>query len=142
MHGGLFHSGLPSFNSALNPVAMNVKKDFAKSFMRNDILIPCAVLLALAILAFIGMYFLSKHKKAEYIGDISDSWFSYKLLIPIYSVILARLLGDAGSIIVNLFLLIATFVGYVIYRRSLKLHKSDIIIMIAIAVISMLDIRA
>ena len=120
---------------------MYVKNDFAKSFMTSDVFLPCMHLLALAILAFIGMYFLSKHKKAEYLGDISDSWFSYKLLIPIYGVILARLLGDAGSIIVNLFLLIATFVGYVIYRRSLKLHKSDIIMMIVIAVISMLDVR-
>ena len=117
-----------------------VKRDFAKNFMRNDVLIPCAILLALAILAFVGMYLLSRKKKAEKIGDISDSWFSYKLLIPLYGIILAYLLG-AESIIVNIFLLVAAFGGYVIYRRGFKLHKSDIIMMIVIAVISMIEIR-
>ena len=119
---------------------MHVKKDFVKNFMTANVLIPCAILLALSIFAFVGMYLLSRRKKAEKIGDISDSWFSYKLLIPLYGIILAYLLGYE-SIIVNIFLLVAVFVGYVIYRRGFKLHKSDVIMMIIVAILSMIEIR-
>jgi hypothetical protein len=119
------------------------KNVFEISFMKYETLIPCAILLTFSILCFVGMCVLSKSKRNERIGEISDSWFSYKLLIPFWGIVLATMINvnNADRYIYTALLLSLMSVGYVIYRRGFKLHRSDIIMIAITAVISMIDIR-
>jgi hypothetical protein len=117
------------------------KNVFEISFMKYETLIPCAILLTFSILCFVGMCVLSKSKRNERIGEISDSWFSYKLLIPVCGILLSTLVTRADKYVSTAFLVIAMLIGYFIYRRSLKLHKSDIIMTVIVAILSMIEIR-
>lgn len=81
---------------------------------------------ALGIASAVG-YFLTFIKKgAEKIGEISDSWFGYRVLIPAYGYSLL-LMFDLDMIMTALvFALMVS--GYLIYRRGFKLKASDIVI--------------
>lgn len=78
--------------------------------------IACAVLLIV----------LSKKEKAEKALDISDSYFAYKVIIPLYTFLLALATPELFMLV---FAIIAGYIGYVIYRRSFKIKKIDIIIL-------------
>ena len=67
---------------------------------------------------------------AHVAGEISSSWFAYKTLIPIYGYSLLLSLGTGLPIEYLLVLVVLMIIGYVIYRRSFKLKKSDIIMLV------------
>ena len=79
----------------------------------------------IGVAAAIGYFVTFVRKGAEKIGDISDSWFGYKTMIPLYAYSAFFLLGIQGIIGILIFML--TLVGYFIYRRSFRLKKSDLI---------------
>ncbi len=70
-----------------------------------------------------GYFFTFSRKPAEKNGDISNSWFGYRTMIPIYGFFLA--VNPFGWILVTILML----AGYCIYRRSFKLKKSDLIVL-------------
>lgn len=82
---------------------------------------------ALGIAAAIGYLITFVKKGAQCAGEISDSWFGYRMLIPVYGYSLLMMYNDFD--IMTLLIVILMILGYVIYRRSFKLKKSDIIVM-------------
>ncbi len=62
--------------------------------------------------------------KVESAGEISNSAFGYKLLIPIYGYCCLVAIGDGLSF--NIMFWAMMIVGYAIYRRGMKFKKSDI----------------
>ncbi len=77
-------------------------------------------------LAAAAGYFLRFAKKgAETAGEISDSPFGYKLLIPLYGYSLLLSISTVDILTIIVFALMLT--GYFIYRRGFKLKKSDIV---------------
>ncbi len=81
------------------------------------------------------MYFIRfKSYRAERAGGLSDSPFAYKALIPVYSLSLAFAFSNDGffggsggiSLIVATIVGILTAVGYMVYRRSVRLRIPDI----------------
>ncbi len=81
----------------------------------------------IGLAAAFGYFFAFVRKGAEKAGEISSSWFGYKLLIPTYAY--ALLLFYADLDIMTILVLAAMVVGYVIYRRGFKLKASDLICM-------------
>ena len=79
----------------------------------------------IGVASAIGYFVTFVRKGAEKIGDISDSWFGYKTMIPLYAYLGFFLLGIQEIISILIFML--TLVGYFIYRRSFRLKKSDLI---------------
>jgi hypothetical protein len=77
-------------------------------------------------------------RSAEKAGEISESPFGYKFLIPFYGFCL--FLSGVG-ILYSVFIFALMFIGYVIYRRGVKLRKSDIG-MLALSVAIMILITA
>ena len=68
------------------------------------------------------IFFLSFGKRrTEKTEEVSDSWFGFKMLIPLYAIFL--LVGSGGVLIVGV--LILAFLGYLIYRRGFHLKLSD-----------------
>lgn len=86
----------------------------------------------IGVASAIGYFRTFMSKRAEKIGDISNSWFGYKTLIPIYAYSLFFLLGEEGSFLIFIFIMM--FAGYFIYRRSFRLKASDLL-MIALSFI-------
>ena len=66
-------------------------------------------------------------RRMEKAEEVSDSWFGFKILIPLYGVII--IIGGTGAGIIGL--LIVSFVGYLIYRRGFHLKLSDWICLVA-----------
>ena len=84
---------------------------------------------AVGIAAAIGYVFRFAKKGAEKAGEISTSWLGYRILIPIYGYCLILLTAsDSGPSTMSLLAFVLMIIGYVIYRRSFRLKKSDIIV--------------
>ncbi len=83
--------------------------------------------IGLGVAAAVGYFLRFAKKGAHMAGELSGSPFGYKMLIPVYGylLILASRTADAMMIVVILALML---IGYIIYRRSFRIKKGDIII--------------
>ena len=96
--------------------------------------IACVLAAIEGCAAYFGLFYTARSHRAESAGQISDSPFGYKVLLPWYlffGIATASVEGGialtAAPIAEYLFLLILAFVGYFVYRRSFRLKLSDII---------------
>lgn len=80
----------------------------------------------MGVAAIFGYVFCFTKQKAEKVGDVSDSPFGYKVLIPLFAIPMFLIVED---IILGAFVIIATTIGYIIYRRGFKFKFSDILMM-------------
>lgn len=78
----------------------------------------------IGVAAAVGYFITFVRKGAQSAGETSDSWFGYKLLIPLYGYMLLMMNGDLN--ILTFIIAALMVVGYVIYRRGFKLKKGDI----------------
>ncbi len=90
----------------------------------------------LGVGAAIGYVITFVKKGAQKIGEVSDSWFGYRTLIPIFGYSLLFMNGIISSIY-TIVLFSMMLIGYVIYRRSFRLKIVDII-MIALGVVPLI----
>ncbi len=73
-----------------------------------------------------AIYFRSFVKKrTEEIGDISDTVFGYKVIIPVCLFCMTQAFDEKA--ICALFGILMAIIGYMLYRRSFKIRRSDII---------------
>lgn len=84
--------------------------------------------------AYFGLFYTARSHRAESAGQISNSPFGYKVLLPWYlffGIATASVEGGialtAAPIAEYLFMLILAFVGYFVYRRSFRLKLCDLI---------------
>ncbi len=86
------------------------------------------VVTVLAILFCAGTLFFFSRKRTESAGEISSTPVSYKVLIPVCTAMLLywSLKGNGG--IISLFALIFSTVGYIIYRRGVRLKVPDLVV--------------
>jgi hypothetical protein len=100
------------------------KDAYAARYMREMYMFFVWVALGLAAAAG---YFLTFIKKgAEKTGEISDSWFGYRVLIPMYCYSLLMMFDMEMIMTVLVFALMIG--GYILYRRGFKFKLSDIIV--------------
>lgn len=98
--------------------------DFFSQYETIVIIVFC---LAIGIAATLG-FFLTYHKKrVETLGEITTSWFSYRTMIPLFGYSLFAIVRI--SFFWCILLLTAMIVGYVIYRRTYRLKRSDLIVL-------------
>ena len=93
--------------------------------------ITCIVWAVLGLLALLGYFLTFIKKKTETIGGISDSFFGYRVMLPIYGLSYGYIgfLGLGGQSLA----LISTVIGYVIYRRGFRFKPSDYVVMVLTA---------
>lgn len=65
--------------------------------------------------------------RAEQAGAISNSWFGYRVLIPLFAFCLLST-DFMGSPTMSLLVFVAVAIGYFSYRRSFKLKTSDLVV--------------
>jgi hypothetical protein len=91
----------------------------------NNTLFSVYFFIVEGIVSFTLLILLSKKEKAENSMDISSSWFSYKVVLPIYIMFFTSFF-IFNLISVFWIILVAYFV-YVLYRRTFKIKWYDII---------------
>ncbi len=69
------------------------------------------------------------NRRMEKTEEISDSYFGFRTLIPIYAISAMILTESSNYIILWVILELLTFIGYTIYRRGFHYKKSDVITM-------------
>ncbi len=81
---------------------------------------------ALAGIAAAAGYFHNMVRKgAENAEEITDSWFGYKVLIPVYGFCFIKMNGDLN--ILTIVIIASMIIGYMVYRKSFKLKIWDYI---------------
>ncbi len=81
----------------------------------------------LGIASIFGFILTFKNQNVEKIGDISTSAFGYKTLIPILGYSMMISVDTSLDFVFQLLLIITMYVGYIVFRRNIKLKKADYI---------------
>jgi hypothetical protein len=109
---------------------------FDNMFMNNQMKFEPIMIVSVVLFTVIGIasgfltLYLLKYDKAEDSMQKSNSWFSYKTLIPVYLGFLTAytILDDLEIFVVMPIILVCSYIGYVIYNRSFKISKKDLIV--------------
>lgn len=105
--------------------------DFRIDFSTNTIILRL-VMSAIGIASGFGFFWLFVRRRPEKAGDVSNSIFGYNILLPIYGALVAL----SGNVLA----LVALAVGYVIFRRGLRLKPTDIVVLLAVALLIFLPL--
>ena len=81
-------------------------------------------------------YFSFKRKRVEELSDISDTFFGYRVILPISVFSMTQAFDD--DLLSYIFAILLGVVGYMIYRRSFKIKRKDIITVGAIVAATLL----
>ena len=85
-----------------------------------------------------GLYFTFGKRRMEKTEEISDSYFGFRTLIPIYAVTGMIVFEVSDSVISWVIIELFALLGYTIYRRGFHYKKSDIAILCALAIFLLL----
>ncbi|MBQ4509633.1 MAG: hypothetical protein II984_02820 [Clostridia bacterium] len=119
-------------NESLNVLTYNFEDLVENSWVNFTVSdnLGFLVTLLFGALATFGYFYAFTRKKADNVESHSSSIFGYKTIIPIYGYCLLMFsysLDDPFTILT----FIAMFCGYMIYRRTFRIKKKDIIFIIA-----------
>ena len=82
-----------------------------------------------------AVYFFSfKKKRTEELGDLSNTVFGYKVILPVAVFSMTQAFDE--SFLSFIFAILLGVVGYMIYRRSFKIKKYDLITIAAITAVT------
>ena len=99
----------------------------AEFYQEKSTIIMTVLFLLLGIAAVLGFFLYHPKKPIETVGEITTSFFSYRTMIPLYAFSVITIIGiDAIGICLLLACMVA---GYIIYRRTYRLKRSDLIMM-------------
>lgn len=85
--------------------------------------------LILGVIGYLGLYFSFKYDKAERAEQITDSYFGYRIMIPLYYILIFFSIIKNTTFILLVILIIAYLVGEVIHYRKFKFPKKVYITM-------------
>lgn len=106
-------------------------------FKLSDI-ISVIVMAIVGLVSFVLFILLNKKDKAENCMQITNSWFSYRFMIPAYISMIIMIVGDNITYETLIYILIGGFTAYLLYRRNLKFKKTDYITFIVCIVVALL----
>lgn len=97
----------------------------------SEVSISCIFWGIIGVISALALYFAFKKQRVEKVEDISASPIGYKFLIPYYVISVILWLYDPLVVVIGV---IVMLVAYIIYRRTFKIKKWDII-MIGITIV-------
>ena len=95
------------------------------------------------VVSVLGFFFTFGKRRMEKTGEISNSFFGFRTLIPIYAVstMLYWSIAENVSFAITWAVIeVLVLIAYAIYRRGFHYKKSDIIILCALAIFLILGI--
>lgn len=81
----------------------------------------CIFPTVLGVLGYILQFALLPMEKAENAGQISESWFGYKVLIPVYVVCSFQMFARGFNLMTTVIIAMLAFGGAVAYKRTVRL---------------------
>ena len=78
------------------------------------------------IASLFGFFHFSYKKRVEKTGEISESFFGYRVQLPL--ILLSLLLITCGTLTLVFLSMISVFIGYLIYRRGFHFKREDAIV--------------
>ncbi len=111
----LTFGGLMEFGNKMNDLIVRSE---------NVMLSPLTfvVMPVLGALGYALLFALLSYEKGENAEQVSDSWFGYKILIPVYTAFLLALNLSAFDLITVCGIAVAAIVATVVYQRKFKFH--------------------
>ena len=103
---------------------------FAYFWERPECFVWFFVWCAIGIAAAVGFFLSFGKRRMERTEEISDSFFGYRILIPVYAVS-GMLTFTENAPILWVIIEILALLGYTIYRRGFHYKTSDIIILLS-----------
>ncbi len=88
--------------------------------------------------AGVGYFVTFIKKSAHKIGEISDSFFGYRTLLPIYCFTCILLLGGLFGLMTPVIFIAMTIIGYVIFRRGFRFKLPDILSMVGSLIVAVI----
>lgn len=91
----------------------------------ENVTLPPLTFVVMPILGAVGyalLFVLLRYEKGENAEQVSDSWFGYKAIIPIYTAFLLALNLNTFDIIWFCAIAVAAIVATVVYQRKFKFH--------------------
>lgn len=101
------------------------------------IILSLSIFIPVGILSFVLFYMLSKREKAENCLQITKSWISYRLMIPLY-IVTTTILLRSTNIFAILLISVAGFFLNVLHQRTFKLKLKPVITFIVCCVVSII----
>lgn len=89
--------------------------------------------IVIGIASAVAFFLTFGKRRMEKTEEISNSYFGFRTLIPIYALIGMIYLNASSHVVVWVIVELLTFIGYAIYRRGLHYKKSDIAILCLLA---------
>lgn len=101
-------------------VTCNIFKNISGTAVVSTIdWVGLSLIVSLGVAAGIGLFFTERRAKAENCEQISESYFGYKVMIPLYAFSLA-LLSARGSYVLAALVAAAAYAVCVLYKRTPK----------------------
>lgn len=88
--------------------------------------------------ASVGYFVTFIKKPAHKTSEISDSFFGYRTLLPIYCFTCILLLGWLFGLITPVIFIAMTIIGYVIFRRGFRFKLPDILSMVGSLIVAVI----
>ena len=92
--------------------------------------ISMGVYVLFGILSFFLFVKLNKEEPSENCTQISKSWFSYKTIIPAYTIAFVIVSAMSFEVLSIVFSAIFTYLMFVLQKRSFKLSKKDFLLIL------------
>ena len=110
----LSFGGLSEFGNKMNDLILRYEN--VKLSPLTFVVMPI-----LGVAGYALLFILLPYEKGENAEQVSDSWFGYKILIPVYTAILIAL-NDASYIIFFCLIAMSAIIATVVYQRKFKFH--------------------
>ena len=106
---------------------------FAYFWQKPECFVWLFVWCAVGVAAAIGFFLSFGKRRMERTEEISDSFFGFRVMIPVYAVAGMICFGSIEAILWVIIEILA-LLGYTIYRRGFHYKKSDIIFLVAMII--------
>ena len=127
----IIYSPISIISNEFDNLLCNEKSELYTSEICSLILFPI-----FGIISFYLFIKLNKDDKSENCSEITNSLFSYNVLLPIYSITLGSLSLALDTLALYIFVNISIYIGYVIKNKNFKLKNKDFKIFIILIIIS------
>ncbi|MBQ8394512.1 MAG: hypothetical protein IJX49_02955 [Clostridia bacterium] len=74
----------------------------------------------LGVIGYALLFFNLRFERAENAEQVSNSWFGYKVIIPVYTASLLGLWGDVAEALLFVMIVLAAIVATIIYQRKFR----------------------
>lgn len=74
---------------------------------------------------YFGLFFSLRFERAENAEQVSDTWFGYKILVPLITALVIGIIGKDLDILVLAIIAVASIIATIAHKRTFRLERWD-----------------